>query len=58
MERYFPADKLCFTGNPVRQDLIDISDKKEQAISHFNLDNTKKTVLILGGSLGAQRINR
>ncbi len=57
MERYFPADKLCFTGNPVRQDLIDISDKKEQAISHFNLDNTKKTVLILGGSLGAQRIN-
>ena len=58
MERYFPADKLCFTGNPVRQDLIDISDKKEQAISHFNLDNTKKTVLISGGSLGAQRINR
>lgn len=58
MERYFPADKLCFTGNPVRQDLIDISDKKEQAISHFNLDGTKKTVLILGGSLGAQRINR
>ena len=58
MERYFPADKLCFTGNPVRQDLIDISDKKEQAISHFNLDSTKKTVLILGGSLGAQRINR
>ena len=57
MERYFPADKLCFTGNPVRQDLIDISDKKEQAISHFNLDSTKKTVLILGGSLGAQRIN-
>ncbi|RZP16912.1 MAG: undecaprenyldiphospho-muramoylpentapeptide beta-N-acetylglucosaminyltransferase [Flavobacteriales bacterium] len=58
MERYFPADKLCFTGNPVRQDLIDISDKKEQAISHFNLDSTKKTLLILGGSLGAQRINR
>lgn len=58
MERYFPADKLCFTGNPVRQDLIDISDKKEQAISYFNLDSTKKTVLILGGSLGAQRINR
>lgn len=58
MERYFPADKLCFTGNPVRQDLIDISDKKEQAISYFNLDSTKKTLLILGGSLGAQRINR
>jgi UDP-N-acetylglucosamine:LPS N-acetylglucosamine transferase len=44
--------------NPVRQDLIDIESKREEAIQHFNLDSNKKTVLVLGGSLGARRVNQ
>ncbi|WP_304197903.1 undecaprenyldiphospho-muramoylpentapeptide beta-N-acetylglucosaminyltransferase [Flavobacterium alvei] len=58
LERFFPQEKMILTGNPVRQDLIDIESKKAQAIQHFNLDVNKKTVLILGGSLGARRINQ
>lgn len=58
LERFFPKDKMRFTGNPVRQDLMDISTKKEEAISHFHLDPNKKTLLILGGSLGARRMNQ
>lgn len=58
LERFFPKDKMRFTGNPVRQDLMDISTKKEEAISHFQLDPNKKTLLILGGSLGARRMNQ
>ena len=57
LERFFPKDKMILTGNPVRQDLIEVADKKE-AITYFNLDANKKTVLILGGSLGARRINQ
>jgi UDP-N-acetylglucosamine--N-acetylmuramyl-(pentapeptide) pyrophosphoryl-undecaprenol N-acetylglucosamine transferase len=44
---------MVLTGNPVRQDLIDIDGKQEQAIS-FKLDPNKKTLLVLGGSLGAE----
>jgi UDP-N-acetylglucosamine--N-acetylmuramyl-(pentapeptide) pyrophosphoryl-undecaprenol N-acetylglucosamine transferase len=58
LERFFPKNKIRFTGNPVRQDLIDVSNKKNEAISHFNLDVNKKTLLILGGSLGARRLNQ
>ncbi len=57
LERFFPKDKMILTGNPVRQDLIENADKKE-AIAYFNLDANKKTLLILGGSLGARRINQ
>lgn len=57
MEQYFPKDKIKLTGNPVRQDLLDISDKLEEAKSFFKLDSNKKTLLVLGGSLGARRIN-
>ena len=57
LERFFPKDKMILTGNPVRQDLIEAADKKE-AIAYFNLDATKKTLLVLGGSLGARRINQ
>ncbi len=57
LERFFPKDKMILTGNPVRQDLIDIESKKEEAIQYFNLDANKKTVLVLGGSLGARRVN-
>ncbi|MFV8363279.1 undecaprenyldiphospho-muramoylpentapeptide beta-N-acetylglucosaminyltransferase [Flavobacterium sp. ZT3P35] len=58
LERFFPKEKMILTGNPVRQDLIDIESKREEAIQHFNLDSNKKTVLILGGSLGARRVNQ
>ena len=57
MEQFFPSEKLKLTGNPVRQDLLDISDKRAEAISFFKLNSNKKTLLILGGSLGARRIN-
>lgn len=55
---FFPSDKIIFTGNPVRQDLISDKSDKAEAINYFNLNPNKKTVLILGGSLGARRINQ
>ncbi len=58
LERFFPKEKTKLTGNPVRQDLLDIESKRSEAISYFNLDDNKKTVLILGGSLGSRRINQ
>lgn len=58
LERFFPKEKMILTGNPVRQDLIDVSSKREEAITFFKLDTKKKTLLILGGSLGARRINQ
>ena len=58
LERFFPNEKMILTGNPVRQDLIDIDSKREEAIQYFNLDSSKKTLLILGGSLGARRVNQ
>ena len=58
LERFFPKEKLHFTGNPVRQDLMEVASKKEEAIAHFKLDASEKTLLILGGSLGARRINQ
>src|SRR5690606_1771784 len=57
MEKFFPREKIKFTGNPVRQDLLDISTKTEEALQFFKLDRKKKTVLVLGGSLGAKKIN-
>lgn len=57
MEAFFPKQKLKLTGNPVRQDLLDVNALRDEAVSYFNLDPTKKTVLILGGSLGARKIN-
>ena len=58
LERFFPKEKMILTGNPVRQDLIDIENKKAEAIHYFNLDANKKTLLVLGGSLGARRVNQ
>ncbi len=58
LERFFPKEKIIFTGNPVRQDLLGIQGKREEAIKHFNLSADKKTVLVLGGSLGSARINQ
>jgi len=58
LERFFPNDKIVFTGNPVRQDVLDIENKKQEGINYFKLDANKKTLLILGGSLGARRVNQ
>ncbi|WP_405349703.1 undecaprenyldiphospho-muramoylpentapeptide beta-N-acetylglucosaminyltransferase [Nonlabens sp. Asnod3-H03] len=58
LDRFFPKEKIVLTGNPVRQDLLDIDSKREEALNHFELDTSKKTLLILGGSLGARRINQ
>ena len=57
LERFFPKDKMILTGNPVRQDLINEASKSE-AVTYFKLDANKKTLLVLGGSLGARRINQ
>ena len=58
MERFFPKEKLKLTGNPVRKDLLDLAGKREQGIQVFGLDSTRKTVLVLGGSLGARTLNQ
>lgn len=57
MEKYFPNDKIVLTGNPVRKDIIDLDSKKEKARNHFGFTDKEKTLLILGGSLGARTIN-
>jgi UDP-N-acetylglucosamine--N-acetylmuramyl-(pentapeptide) pyrophosphoryl-undecaprenol N-acetylglucosamine transferase len=57
MERFFPAEKIMLTGNPVRQGLLNNQKPKEEAIKTFGLSAEKKTVLIVGGSLGARTVN-
>ena len=57
MERFFPADKIIKTGNPVRQALLETSISREEAIKSFGLDPQKRTILLVGGSLGARTIN-
>lgn len=57
MERFFPKEKLIFTGNPVREQVVAISGKRAEGFQFFNLDPTKKTVLVVGGSLGARTLN-
>jgi len=58
MERYFPGEKVVLTGNPVRQDLLQVDNKMELGQKYFKLDPQRKTLLVLGGSLGARRINQ
>lgn len=57
MERFFPADKIIMTGNPVRQNLLENQTSQEEARQSFGLEPDKKTVLIVGGSLGARTVN-
>lgn len=57
MERFFPADKIMKTGNPVRQNIVNSEVTREEAIKAFGLDPEKKTILIVGGSLGARTVN-
>ena len=58
MERFFDKDKIILTGNPVRQGLLNHCKTREEAIATFGLDPSKRTILILGGSLGARTINQ
>jgi|TARA_B110000046_G_scaffold44225_4_gene49262 UDP-N-acetylglucosamine--N-acetylmuramyl-(pentapeptide) pyrophosphoryl-undecaprenol N-acetylglucosamine transferase len=57
MESFFPANKIVFTGNPVRQNVIQIKGKREQALKFFGLNSDKPTILVVGGSLGARAVN-
>ena len=58
MEKFFPSNKIVFTGNPVRKDILNIYSKKARGNKLFKLDDEKKTLLILGGSLGSGTINK
>ena len=57
MERFFPAEKIMITGNPVRQSILQTTLSKEEARAAFGLDANKKTLLLIGGSLGARTLN-
>lgn len=58
MDRFFPKEKIILTGNPIRQDLTDNDLTKEQVCERFKMQPDKPTILIIGGSLGAQTLNR
>lgn len=57
MERFFPAENIIMTGNPVRQNLLETKDTVAEARKAFGLDAEKKTILLVGGSLGARTVN-
>ena len=57
MDKFFPADKIIITGNPVRKEVIEIEGKRQEAGKFFQLDPAKQTVLVVGGSQGAYSIN-
>ena len=57
MERFFPAEKIILTGNPVRQNLLDTTLSRDEAVKSLGFDPKKKTILLVGGSLGARTIN-
>lgn len=58
LERYFPKEKIVMTGNPVRPEVVQLDGKRERALNHFGLDPNRKTLLVIGGSLGARSINQ
>ncbi|HUM46816.1 MAG TPA: undecaprenyldiphospho-muramoylpentapeptide beta-N-acetylglucosaminyltransferase [Chitinophagales bacterium] len=58
MEAFFPAKKITVTGNPVRKDILDIEGKRLEGLQYFNLHPNRKTILVIGGSLGARTINQ
>jgi UDP-N-acetylglucosamine--N-acetylmuramyl-(pentapeptide) pyrophosphoryl-undecaprenol N-acetylglucosamine transferase len=57
MEKYFPKEKILMTGNPIRQDILTLDGKRARGLEFFGLDATKKTIVVIGGSLGARTIN-
>ncbi len=58
MGKYFPNEKLTVTGNPIREDMVNIAGKRDEALEFFKLDTKKITILFIGGSLGARTINQ
>lgn len=58
MEQYFPAEKIVFTGNPVRQDILNLDKKHVEGLEYYGLSPDKKTIAVIGGSLGARTLNR
>ena len=58
MEQFFPKEKIVKTGNPIRDGLLNIAQYRSEGLSYFHLDSQQKTLLVLGGSLGARRINQ
>lgn len=58
LDRFFPKEKIIITGNPVRTEMVKLEGKRPRAMEHFDLDPQKKTLLVIGGSLGARTINR
>ena len=58
MEQFFPKEKIVKTGNPIRDGLLNIGEYRSEGLSYFHLDSQRKTLLVLGGSLGAHRINQ
>ncbi|MDE6307243.1 MAG: undecaprenyldiphospho-muramoylpentapeptide beta-N-acetylglucosaminyltransferase [Bacteroidales bacterium] len=58
MEQFFPKDRILMTGNPIRQDIVDLAGKRAVAFDHFGLNPDKPVLLVIGGSLGARSINR
>lgn len=58
MEQFFPKDKILFTGNPVRKEMVQLEGKRDKAFQKFGLDKEKPVVLVVGGSLGARSINQ
>jgi UDP-N-acetylglucosamine--N-acetylmuramyl-(pentapeptide) pyrophosphoryl-undecaprenol N-acetylglucosamine transferase len=58
MERFFPAEKIIFTGNPVRQDLSSVASLRAEALAYFGLEDGRQTILVVGGSLGARTLNQ
>ncbi len=57
MDKFFPADKLLLTGNPIRRASVEIAGKREEALAFYGLKPTQKTILVTGGSLGAKTLN-
>ncbi|MGD1844464.1 MAG: undecaprenyldiphospho-muramoylpentapeptide beta-N-acetylglucosaminyltransferase [Salibacteraceae bacterium] len=57
MERFFPKEKIILTGNPVRKEVVMLEGKRQRALEHFHLQADRKTLLVIGGSLGARSIN-
>ena len=62
MEKFFPAEKLVFTGNPIRKEIVELSQQnlnrtRKEALEYFGLNPKKKTLLVIGGSLGARTLN-
>ncbi|MDX1911997.1 MAG: undecaprenyldiphospho-muramoylpentapeptide beta-N-acetylglucosaminyltransferase [Saprospiraceae bacterium] len=57
MEQFFPTDKIVFTGNPVRSDILNLEGKRGEGLQYYGLDPEKKTIVVIGGSLGARTLN-